>query len=59
MKAFLNQSCDQGPNHTPCLAIWSDIETQLASNTSTAAVNYGVSYWNRVAIRNNINESVL
>ena len=46
MKAFLNQSCDQGPNHTPCLAVWQ----QLASNESTAAILYGVSYWNGIIL---------
>ena len=41
MKAFLNQSCDQGPNHDTCIVVWSNL--QQLSNTSIEAVTYGVS----------------
>ena len=42
MKAFLNQSCDMGPNRTSCFQLWSNL--QHISNTSTEAVSYNVSY---------------
>ena len=44
MKAFLNQSCDMGPNHKSCLTLWNNATQQLASNTSTAAVSYSVRF---------------
>ena len=52
MKAFLNQSCDQGPNRDTCIVVWSNL--QQLSNTSTEAVTYGVSDLNDKLKFNNI-----
>ena len=53
MKAFLNQSCDMGPNHKSCLTLWNNVTQQLASNTSTAAVSYSVRFI-IISMNNNI-----
>ena len=37
----MNQSCDQGPNQTPCMVLWGNL--QHLTNTSTEAVTYNVS----------------
>ena len=44
VESFLNQSCDIGPNRMYCMAIWSNVTSQLSTNTSVPAVEYSVSY---------------